>query len=202
MKYEENVWHGWNGGECPVDKHDTLKVDASILRDLLDCDFLTGELRWKKRPETMFKNATDAAKWNNKMQGVRAFTTVSDNGYYRGGLFGKKYTAHAVIWALYHGSWPKYEIDHINGDGLDNSIKNLRECNRSQNQMNRNFQKNSKTKIKGVWFSKSKGKYESSIRHYGKKVHIGTFDTIEEAAMAYEKAARELHGDYVRGVTP
>lgn len=176
------------------------KVDASVLADLLDCNFITGELRWKKRPDVMFKNSVDASKWNNKMQGKLAFTTLSDNGYYRGGIFGRKYTAHAVIWALYHGSWPQCEIDHINGDRTDNSIKNLRDCDRSQNQMNRSYQKNSKTNIKGVWFSKSKGKYESAIRYYGKKQHIGTFDTIEQAETAYKKASYEFHGDYVREV--
>lgn len=85
-------------------------------------------------------------------------------------------------------------VDHINGDGLDNRKANLRICTDGQNKMNRIPLKNTKSKYKGVAY---KGKYISAaINISGKKKHLGTFKTEEEAAKAYDEAAKIHHGGF------
>lgn len=85
--------------------------------------------------------------------------------------------------------------DHVNGDGLDNRRANLREANHSLNGANRRVGVNSTTGFKGVWLTAS-GRYTAAIKSGGKRRHLGRFDTAEEAAAAYDAAARELFGDY------
>ena len=87
------------------------------------------------------------------------------------------------------------EIDHINGNSLDNRESNLRFCTRSQNMYNHGPQKNNTTGYKGVCFDKKRGKYMASISANRKQKNIGRFDTAEDAARAYNKAARAMHGE-------
>lgn len=87
------------------------------------------------------------------------------------------------------------EVDHINGNKLDNRRCNLRICLPSQNK--KNSQKSPKARIskyKGV--TKRYHRWEASIKTDGKTLHLGYFDTEDEAAMAYNKAAIRLFGEY------
>ena len=87
-------------------------------------------------------------------------------------------------------------VDHINGNSLDNRRCNLRVCTNAQNQWNTAKKSNSTQKYKGVRKTKS-GKYEARIRcGEGKRLHLGTYPTIEEAVEAYNTKALELHGDF------
>lgn len=85
-------------------------------------------------------------------------------------------------------------VDHIDGDGLNNQKRNLRKCTQSQNLQNKIG--NGKSKLKGVWFWKSRGKYQANIQLNGKKRTIGYFDTAEDAANAYDSAAIALFGKF------
>lgn len=85
--------------------------------------------------------------------------------------------------------------DHINGNGLDNRRINLRKADHSLNGANRRVGVNSSTGFKGVWLTTS-GRYAAAIKHAGRRRHLGRYDTAEQAAAAYDAAARELFGDY------
>ena len=87
-------------------------------------------------------------------------------------------------------------IDHINRNRLDNRLCNLRACSVLQNNMNRGVSKNNKSGFKGVVFNKSKGRYKATIGIDNKKIHIGYYDTAEEASEAYKRRAADLFGDY------
>lgn len=91
------------------------------------------------------------------------------------------------------------EIDHINGDSLDNRRENLRFCTRAQNQCNlRKRSSATSSKHKGVSKDRRRGKWEAQIRLGGKKKHLGYFEQEIDAARAYNAAARELFGEFAR----
>lgn len=82
-------------------------------------------------------------------------------------------------------------VDHINGDGLDNRPSNLRLCNHKQNSRHR---RPPKDRYKGV--CRYRGKWRAMIKVSGKNLWLGSFDTPEEAAHAYNRAAKEHHGQF------
>ena len=86
--------------------------------------------------------------------------------------------------------------DHINHNGLDNRKENLRFATRGQNQRNRQSGKNSRSQYLGVFWYKQHQKWSAQIRHNGKKYHLGLFTCEHQAALAYNKKAIELHGEY------
>jgi hypothetical protein len=88
------------------------------------------------------------------------------------------------------------KVDHINNDGLDNQRGNLRNCTQPDNCRNRKPSANSTTGYKGVSFAKREGKYSAHIGHKKKKIWIGYFSSAKEAALAYDEAAKRLHGKF------
>jgi hypothetical protein len=91
--------------------------------------------------------------------------------------------------------------DHINGDGLDNQRNNLRICTRGQNTRNRHIVIG-EISYKGVFYRTYKGKRKTSkyicadIKINGKTIHLGTFENIHEAAIAYDDAAIKYCGEF------
>lgn len=90
---------------------------------------------------------------------------------------------------------PKVDVDHINRDTLDNQRSNLRACSRRQNSTNQVVRRNNKIGLKGVNELPS-GRFRAQIMCDGKRHRIGTFDTPEQAHMAYREAATRLHGQF------
>lgn len=85
-------------------------------------------------------------------------------------------------------------VDHINGNGLDNRRINLRSCTRAQNSRNMRAPLLGSSRYKGV--RQFAGKWRASIRLSGTRIHLGTFATEEEAALAYDAVAAEHYGDF------
>lgn len=90
------------------------------------------------------------------------------------------------------------EVDHKNGDGLDNRTENLRPAAKDQNQFNRGKQRNNSSGFKGVSWQKQKGRWQAQIRANGKTRHLGLFHDPKEAHAAYVAAAERLHGEFAR----
>lgn len=86
------------------------------------------------------------------------------------------------------------EIDHINGNGLDNRKCNLRLCNRSENMMNQRIKKGT-SQYKGVRWDK---KWRAQITYNKKQKHLGFFNNEIDAAKAYDKKAKELFGEFAK----
>lgn len=91
---------------------------------------------------------------------------------------------------------PKEFVDHINGDGLDNRRINLRIATHQQNIRNQRLSKANTSGYKGV--SKRNKRWGSCISVDGKTIHLGRFDTPEEAHEAYCQAARKYFGEFAR----
>lgn len=90
------------------------------------------------------------------------------------------------------------EIDHIDGNGLNNTRCNLRLCTRRQNRINSNKRNNTSSKYKGVSWSKDAQKWHASISLNGARKCLGFFPSEDEAALAYNWAAIGIHGRFAR----
>lgn len=89
-------------------------------------------------------------------------------------------------------------IDHVNGNTLDNRKSNLRFCSHSQNMSNRKKVAGCTSQYLGVYFASWRNLWTAQIKHNKKKVRLGYFTDEKEAALAYDHAARELHGEFAR----
>lgn len=90
------------------------------------------------------------------------------------------------------------EIDHINGNGLDNRRENLRFCTKSQNNMNRKLQSNNRSGYKGVSWWEHRRIWKATIKAKGKAKHLLYTPDPKEAVLAYNKAATSLYGDFAK----
>lgn len=123
---------------------------------------------------------------------------VQSRGYVQILIRGRAYYAHRLAWFYVHGEWPPSQIDHINCEKADNRIANLRLATRSQNQANRGVQPNNTSGFKGVTWCGPRGKWRAEIKVNRRKVCLGSFERLEDAAVAYEHAAKRYFGEFAR----
>jgi hypothetical protein len=91
------------------------------------------------------------------------------------------------------------EVDHINGNGLDNRKENIRICSRSQNVCNaKKYKTGFTSKYKGVCFRKPSNKYVAQIMIGKIRKGLGYFEKEIDAAIAYNNAAIKYYGEFAR----
>lgn len=168
-----------------------MKVTPEIVRELLDYDPQTGALTWRLRDLKWFKRESDQKRWNDRYAGTPALCCTDRNGHLYGRMFRKNIRAHRVVWAHFYGHWPKQNIDHINGVGSDNRIKNLRDVSQSHNCRNRAQRSDNTHGVPGVYPNR-KG-WMARINVNGKQIHLGTYPTKAEA-IRERLAAEKEHG--------
>lgn len=172
-------------------------VPVDLLRQLLSYDPETGQLTWRPRSPAMFAGARysparAASAWNSRFAGKPALNSPDAKGYLNGGIFAHTYLTHRVAWAIHHGEWPDGEIDHINHDGTDNRIANLRLVTSAENKRNLPARRSNRTGVTGVFFNKQTRKYHAYIKRDGRRQHLGCFGTKDAATAARKSAEREL----------
>ena len=114
-------------------------------------------------------------------------------GYWQISYKSKKYKAHRLIW-LWHGFDLTDEIDHIDGNKLNNNIENIRAVNKNQNQWNAKIRSDNKSGVKGVlWHNRDK-KWVVSIRLFGKAKHFGYHNELEFAELVAKEARKNYQG--------
>lgn len=132
-------------------------------------------------------------KWYaHKGTNARTFYAIRKASSYRQN--GITFRMHRVIMNNPKGK----EIDHINGNGLDNRRANLRLATTSENQMNRRKQSNNTSGFMGVCWNKLAKKWQANITFRGRHFHVGLYLNKADAAKARDNAAKKIHGKFAR----
>ncbi|CAB5212704.1 putative NHN endonuclease [uncultured Caudovirales phage] len=143
-----------------------------------------GYLIWKIKPAFRVKIGDKAG-------------SINSQGYVQISQKKSKFKAHRLIW-LWHGYQLDDEIDHIDGNKLNNQIENLRAVKKSQNQWNAKIRKDNLSGIKGVRWHKRDCKWTASIRLHGKTKSLGYYNDLELAKLVIHEARSLYHGEYAR----
>lgn len=151
------------------------------IRELLDYDPETGVLVWRK-PGHGIHCGSPAG-----MQKRGYVVLVIDR---------QTRFAHRLAWAHYYGEQAQAQVDHVDGNGFNNSIANLRLCDSAQNQQNR-VRFTSRTGLKGVTRLPN-GRFQAQIKVNGRQTYLGTFGSAGEAGRAYDAVALQAFGAFAR----
>ena len=122
--------------------------------------------------------------------GARA-GSVTCYGYLSVRVMGSRYMAHRLAYLLYYEVWPDEAVDHFDRDRLNNKISNLRPCSWAENAMNVGHYKTNTSGLQGA--SYRNGRWRACMRALGVHMHLGVFNSPDEAHKAYVSAKRELH---------
>lgn len=156
------------------------------IKSVLDYNPDTGIFIWKIRRQKAFNKS-------GKIAGAKGKKSICII------LQDKSYPAHRLAWVYFYGNvlTEKEQVDHINGNPFDNRISNLRLATHAQNCSNARKWKG-KLLPKGVSKQTKGDKYRARLQVGKDTIHIGTFDTPEEAHAAYCEAAKKHHGEFAR----
>ncbi len=150
-------------------------------KELFRYDGVTGHLFWRE-----FRNGVNSG----KPAGYE-----SSNGrksYWKIRVDGKNYRAHRLVWIVCKGEIPSLEIDHINGDSLDNRIENLRLVTRNENAQNQMRSRLPESGVCGVRWCKRRSKWVAIVQHNNRRYFVGRFTKVEEAAAAISRVRENL----------
>jgi len=171
-------------------------ITVDRLCQLLDYDPATGEFRWRYRQLEEFATQRAGTTWNTRFAGKIA--GAAHDGYRVISINYRRYRAHRLAWMYVTSGWPVAEIDHIDCNPGNNRFNNLREATHAENIHNSRKRSNNTSGVKGVYWDKCNRKWCVQIRNRGTQKHIGLFDTIESAALAYAESAAKLHREFAR----
>ncbi len=171
-------------GSNQSDRKEIIMADSNLtaqrLREVLSYNQETGVF------------TRNIATSNRVRKGVAAGRN-NGNGYLRTSIDGYSYYAHRLAWFYKHGEWPKNHIDHIDGNRRNNAITNLRCVTHAQNHQNLGVRSTNKSGMTGVsWHAKAM-KWNANIWKNGKRIYLGLFESVEDAASAYKRAKLNLH---------
>lgn len=126
-------------------------------------------------------------------KGAPASISIGKNGYSYFWLRYKRHLVHRVIFYLHHKYLPEV-IDHIDCNPQNNCVSNLREASAKKNMMNTTPRKGCASRFKGV--ARKRNKWRAYVTKDKVTHQLGTFESEEEAALAYNKKAVELFGEF------
>lgn len=162
-------------------------IDIELMSRLLEYNPFTGLLYWKERVPVCDKDAHGVKSFNKRYAGKEVDANKHKNNhgntYKKIKVNGEMYLYHRICWCLAKKEQPLF-IDHINGDGMDNRIENLRSVDVTEN--NRNMRKNklNKTGYMGVYRYGNTSRWVAYIWTKNKQVNLGIYDTKSEAVAA------------------
>lgn len=127
-------------------------------------------------------------------------TSLNDRGrecltLFRDGKY-KRVLIQRLLAITFLGATDKDIVDHIDRDPSNNDLSNLRLVDASQNKLNQKLQKSNKSGHRGVNWYPSLNKWVCRITARNKRVCLGYFENLEDAAIAYDTAAKIVHGEF------
>lgn len=158
-------------------------VPIETFHALLRYDPWTGKFTWRERPD----NLSFTTRW----AGRPAFTSNNGGGYKTALILFRRFLAHRVAFAMYHGRAPQGEIDHINGVRDDNRIVNLRDVSSALNKRNAAQSRRNTSGVTGVSWKRAYGKWQAYFAVQRKQIHLGYFSDKQEAVDALLRAREE-----------
>jgi len=174
-------------------------VTYDLLFKLIAYNRETGEFRWLERADDIGwtrKNAGKVCGWvspHGKRDKIVSYIRIS--------VAGQQFYAHRLAWLYTYGILPaKNEIDHINGNTLDNRIANLRLATHAQNGHNQGLRRNNKSGVKGVTWDAERRKWFASITVNSKTKGLGRYDDFKDAVAARAAAETEHHGAFAHTI--
>lgn len=122
---------------------------------------------------------------------------LSSGKYWKIGINRKAYRLHRIIFMMHYGYLPPM-IDHIDGNKLNNCIENLRETNKSTNQLNMKLKTDNKSGFKNVHWNKQRNQWAVHVRIDGKQKYLGLFKDLELADLVAQEARNKYHKEFAR----
>lgn len=166
-----------------------------VIHESFDYSPDTGILTWKDRPLSHFKSQASQRACNTARSGLPALDGLTKRGHRSGVFFGVTIPAHRVAWIIYHNEMIPVGlvIDHINGDGADNRIENLRAVSQGDNSRNNKLNKLNTSGASGVYWSSKEKSWCASITADNTRYYLGAFPSFDDAVAARKEAERQ-HG--------
>ena len=124
---------------------------------------------------------------------------LRNDGYFMTQINYKNYLNHRLIFMMFYGYMPKF-LDHIDGNPLNNNIKNLREATITENNFNTKTKNSNTSGYKNVYWQKRSKKWIVKISANKKEIYIGKFDNINDAIIKAKKARSIYHGKFARHI--
>lgn len=156
-------------------------IDPSVASALFTYEPDSGFLRWRHREGSGAGIASANKRFAGRVAGHRHTCTVGKT-YVQVRAAGRLHYAHRIIWVMHNGLIPDgMQIDHIDGDGTNNRLKNLRLVTASQNKRNQRKLSNNTSGYTGVYFDKRRGTYSARVWQDGRFITLGFAKTAVEA---------------------
>lgn len=149
------------------------------ISDFVSYNPATGSITWSETINSRIIKGNDAC---------RIMRHHSGKEYLRVSAYQFNMLAHRVAWEVYYGSTPKGQIDHIDGNGKNNKIENLRCVTNQENHMNVKLQSNNRSGISGVCWDKSRGLWSVRIKYKRKNIYIKRTGDFFEACCLRKSA--------------
>lgn len=161
------------------------------------CDADAGVLLWKRKDGS----DRETNRWNSRYADKPAGRTNREDGYNRVAIKDgdeiRRIYAHRIIWEMAHGEIPAgMQIDHINGNRADNRLSNLRLATFCENMRNKRSRRNSTSRFLGVCQVRGEETWRAQINVDKRVKNLGRYVTEEEAALAYNAAAKVAWGEF------
>ena len=159
-------------------------ITQERLKELFD--YQDGALIWKVKKARAKKG--DIAGCDALTKGIMYRQTKID---------GKQYRVHCLVFLMHHGYLPK-QVDHIDGNGLNNRIENLRAADASSNALNSRLKSSNTSTSKNVYWNSQRRKWMVQTIVNGEQKYFGLYDDLELADLVAAEVRDKFHGQFAR----